>query len=74
MSTMSPMEWVSRIRDAAHEARAAETMANAVAGLDTGLEFWRQFDAAMATVTGLILAPQGVAALDAIEALIGGQP
>ncbi len=62
---------VPRIRAAAQLAHQLETDAE-FAGGDTSLDLWVQYDEAIAGLIGLIISPDGVATLDAIEARIGG--
>ena len=67
------LDRVKRIRAAAQVAQEAEKMADAAQSFDAEEAFWQHFEGAVATILGLILSPEGVAGLDAVEAAIGGR-
>lgn len=60
-----------RIRAAATAAQLAEQQANAASEFQSAPVLWAKFDVAVVTLLGLILSPDGAAALDAIEVQIG---
>ena len=67
------LDRVKRIRAAALIAQGADQMAGAAQSWDVEEACWQQFDGAVATILGLILSPEGVVAMDAVEAAIGGR-
>ena len=67
------LDRVKRIRAAALIAQGADKMAGAAQSWDVEEACWQQFDGAVATILGLILSPEGVVAMDAVEAAIGGR-